>query len=953
MVHLDRLRETIEGEILDDELSRALYGSGACLYRVRPTAVVRPRTSADVARVVAYAARSGLSVTARGGGTSRTGNELGAGLILDFLTHMNGILEYDPDRKWVRVQPGIVLSALNEFLKPHNLCFPIDPSTREICTLGGMIANNSSGPHAVKYGTTRDYVLSLEVVLSNGEIITTEPVALTDQEVASQEPYETLEQTIYGKIPDILGRYRHALTEERPVTTKDSSGYNLWRVKKDQWLDLTPLLVGSEGTLGVVISAKLRLVPIQAEALGGLLYFADLANVGEATQRILALSPAMIEIMERQILDLARTQREEVRSYLPGETEALLDVEFQGDDLETLQQRFAELEQRVISEGRLAVALRVAESKRDMEMFAKLRSIAGPLLNKTSGPTRPVAFIEDAAVHPSRLPEYIRGLRACFARHGVKAGIYGHAGDGNLHTMVFLDLNKEDQVDQMVAIAEEVYDLVLKLKGTISGEHGDGRTRSHYLKRQYPSLYPAFAEIKALFDPRNILNPGIIVTADDNPLPQHLKSGPHEHITPAGAFSEIRSLESDLAACSGCAKCRSYCPIARGLSEEWATGRGKVILLREIFTGHLDPATLESQAFKKILDSCINCKRCLKECPSGVDIPWLSVIGRAHYLKERGETLGNRLLTSPRAFCETPGPLAGLVNLANRLGPTRQLLEKTLGLDRRRKLPALRGQTIRKNLKPAARARGQQQIVLFLDCYSNLNGIEGEGKAAFEVLGVNGFEVLLPDVRCCGVARISTGAIDQVLTDIHFNTDSLAAYVAEGLDIVFSEPSCALAVKEEYPRILNNEASRRVAEHCYDIFEYLVLLRDRGKLRLAFRKHDLAVGYHNPCHLRALDGGGQVVELLKQIPGLRVEAFSDICCGLGGTFGLKKENFDLSMAIGERLFQEIRDSHVDEIVTSCGACAMQILQGTGRRAIHPLSLMAKAYKEGQEQVVGK
>jgi anaerobic glycerol-3-phosphate dehydrogenase C subunit len=951
MLHLDRLKETIEGEILDDELSRALYGSGACLYRVRPSAIVRPKTNSDVVRVLEYAARSGLSITARGGGTSRTGNELGAGLILDFLTHMNGILEFDPDRKWIRAQPGIVLSALNEFLKPHNLSFPVDPSTKEFCTLGGMIANNSSGPHAVKYGTTRDYVLSLEVVLGNGEIITTGPVTLTDEEVASRGPFKTLRQTIYGKIPDILARYRHALKEERPRTTKDSSGYHLWRVKKDQRLDLTPLLVGSEGTLAVVVSAKLQLVPIQAQALGGHLYFADLANVGEAIQRILALSPAMVEIMERRILDLARAQREEVRPYLPEGTEALLDVEFQGDDLETLQQRFAELEKSVVSEGKLAVALRVAESKQDMEMFAKLRSISGPLLNKTSGPARPVAFIEDAAVHPSRLPEYIKGLRACFARHGVKAGIYGHAGDGNLHTMVFLDLNQEDQVDKMVTIAEEVYDLVLKLKGTVSGEHGDGRTRSHYLKRQYPRLYSAFAEIKALFDPRNTLNPGIIVTADDNPLPQHLKSGPHEHVTPVGAFSEIESLESDLAACSGCAKCRAYCPIARELSEEWATGRGKIILLREVFSGHLEPETLETQAFKKILDSCINCKRCLKECPSGVDIPWLSVTGRAHYVKERGETLGNRLLTSPRALCEALGPLVGLANLANRLRPTRQLMEKTLGLDHRRKLPALQGQSFRKNLKAAAQPRGEQQIVLFLDCYSNLNG--GEGRAAFEILGANGFEVLLPDLRCCGVARINTGAIEKVLTDIHFNSDLLADYVAEGLDIVFSEPSCALAVKMEYPRILNNETSRQVAEHCYDIFEYLSLLRDRGKLRLAFRKQNLTVGYHNPCHLRALDGGGQVVEHLRQIPGLRVQAFSDICCGLGGTFGLKKENFDLSMAIGETLFQEIRDSHVDEVVTSCGACAMQIFQGTGYRPIHPLSLLAKASKGGPEQVVGK
>jgi Fe-S oxidoreductase len=279
-------------------------------------------------------------------------------------------------------------------------------------------------------------------------------------------------------------------------------------------------------------------------------------------------------------------------------------------------------------------------------------------------------------------------------------------------------------------------------------------------------------------------------------------------------------------------------------------------------------------------------------------------------------------------------------------------MEKTLGLHHRRKLPALQGQSLRKNLTTAAQPRGEQQIVLFLDCNSSFNG-NGGGRAAFEVLGANGFEVLVPDLRCCGVARINTGAIKHVLTDVHFNTDLLGDFVARGLDIVFSEPSCALAVKMEYPKILNNDTSRKVAEHCYDIFEYLSLLRDRGKLRVASRRQNLTVGYHNPCHLRALDGGRHVVEHLEQIHGIRVRVFSDTCCGLGGTFGLKKENFDLSMAIGERLFQEIRDSHVDEVLTSCGACAMQIFQGTGRRPIHPLSLLAKAYKRGPEEVVEK
>ncbi len=939
------LRNTIEGEVLFDEINRTIYSSAASLYRIRPLGIVKPKHIKDVINVVKYASQHGIPITPRGGGTSRTGNEVGEGLLLDFSKYMNRILESDVGAGWVRVQPGLILASLNQFLKPHHLFFPIDPSTKDHCTIGGMVANNSSGPHAVKYGATRDYILSLEVVLSNGEVITTGSVSAAGKATRELKGSETLEDKIYKAIPDLLNRYHQHMEEEKPFTMKNSSGYDLWRLENNGFLDLTSLLVGSEGTLGILTEVKLRLMPLPGKALGGLIYFNNLDHVGMATEKILEFSPTMLEIIERQILDLARQQKAELKPYLPEGIEAILFVEFQDENEDQLHQKFRELEEKVIQQGKLAFDLIVAKDDKDMAMLEKVRSVSGPILNKIKGPKKPIAFIEDAAVHPNYLSQYIKGLRELFKRFEVDASIYGHAGDGNLHLMVFLDLTREDEVGKMVSLAEACYDLVLTLKGTISGEHGDGRLRTFYLKKQYPTLYPAMVEIKNLFDPQHIFNPGCIVGDDHNLLGQHLK---FRGIDSTVGLFDSEPARTAIETCSGCGKCRSYCPIAQEICEEWAIGRAKATLLREIVTGALDPKILDSPEFKEVMDSCVNCKRCLTECPSGVDIPWLALSGRAYYIEKHGEPLGHRFFTNTRSLCKTGSALAPLVNLVNSLSPLRKCLEMAVGLDRRRHLPLFQGRTLRKRLKDRPRFPGDKQVVYFLSCYSNFNEPEGDGLATLEVLEQNGFSVLMPDFQCCGIARINSGAIHHVVKDIQTNVKKMTSLVDQGLSIVFSEPSCALAVKMEYPKILNSEEASKVAEKCYDIHQFLMMLHQKGELNLEMGRMNLTVGYHNPCHLRALGVEKEPVELLRQIPGVHVQVFSDGCCGLVGTFGMKKKNFDLSMAIGERLFKEIMDSGVNEISTSCGACKLQIFQGTRREAVHPISLLALAYKKGAE-----
>ncbi|MDP2969688.1 MAG: FAD-linked oxidase C-terminal domain-containing protein, partial [Deltaproteobacteria bacterium] len=386
-------------------------------------------------------------------------------------------------------------------------------------------------------------------------------------------------------MPDLLNRYHQHMEEEKPFTMKNSSGYDLWRLENNGFLDLTSLLVGSEGTLGILTEVKLRLTPLPGKALGGLIYFNNLDHVGMATEKILELSPTMLEIIERQILDLARQQKAELKPYLPEGIEAILFVEFQDENEDQLHQKFRELEEKVIHQEKLAFDLKVARNDKDMVMLEKVRSVSGPILNKIKGPKKPIAFIEDAAVHPNSLSQYMKGLRELFKKFEVDASIYGHAGDGNLHLMVFLDLTQEEDVRKMVSLADACYDLVLSLKGTISGEHGDGRLRTFYLKKQYPKLYPAMVEIKKLFDPENIFNPGCIIGTGQNPLGQHLKFVREAQRGPGISLFDKEPARTAIETCSGCGKCRSYCPIAQEICEEWAIGRAKATLLREIVTG--------------------------------------------------------------------------------------------------------------------------------------------------------------------------------------------------------------------------------------------------------------------------------------------------------------------------------------------------------------------------------
>lgn len=928
-IEISDLKNSLEGRVYSDPVTRAVYSSGACLYRIVPQVVVQPKTKDDVLTSLSWATENGLPIVARGGGTSRCGNELGSGLVLDFTRYMNQILEVDPRNLKARIQPGLVLGDLNRSLKEYGLYFPIDPSTGEWCTLGGMIANNSSGPHAVKYGTIRDWVTSLKLALANGLQVRTGP----------KNNSECHLKPIYDDLLNLIKANYEALETDRPDVVKNSAGYHLWRLAdalgNDQEMDLTPLLVGSEGTLALTLEADLNLARLPRAAVMGLFSFDDLAKVGPAVLEILETKPSMVEIIERHILDLARESSPLAGQYLEPGIEAILLVEFQGEEEAELRASFEDLGRRLVN--RLATGLRLAEDKSEMAALARMRSIAGPILNKVRGREKPVAFIEDAAVHPRHLPVYIQGLRDIFKRFEVEAGIYGHAGDGELHNMVFLDLTRPDQVEKMEAISEAVYDLVLGLKGTISGEHGDGRLRTDFLKRQYPNLFPIMAEVKRIFDPGKLLNPGVIIPTEGKIQGLDLKFGPEYE---PQVLDHINGLE-EMEACSGCGKCRSYCPVAKAIPEEWALGRAKTTLLREIMAGRLEPEQLGSARFKEVMKACLNCGRCLTECPSGVDLPWLVIEARSEINDRFGSDPVDRRLSRTRQMLKLGGMFPGLANLTAGSGPLRALLEAFSGLDRNREIPVPAGRDLLRMVDPGNEPNAQQ-VVYFPGCYALHNKPEEIGLALISIVKRLGYQPDIPDLRCCGMAALTNGLAQTARGDLEHNLGRLAPYARTRVPILFSEPSCAMAVKDEYPRLAPPElaqVAQKVSDCCSDLGSFLIQPDHLSGLMESMADLNLRIAYHQPCHLR---GNENYFELLRSIPGLEVIRLPDICCGMGGTFGLKKANFDLSMEIGSSLFSTIREVKISLVSTPCSACAMQISQGSGMDTCHPLELIEQA-----------
>lgn len=945
------LQALVAGDARFDEVTRVLYSTGACMYRIKPLGVVFPKRREDVIATVRYAADRGIPLIPRGGGSSRCGQELGAGIVLDFTRYMHRVLELDPNENRVRVEPGCTLTFLSRMLERHKKYFPPDPSSGDVCALGGMLATNSKGAHSVKYGTTRDYLHSLEVVLPSGAPIQTEPVQRNSPRLSSLLQ-DHVQGPIYRGLINILERFGDQLKVKAPEVTTNNCGYNLWRLSHDGIMDLGQLFTGSEGTLGIFTEATFRVLDHPRHRTIALLSFDTLEKMGEAVVVLRELRPSMIEILERHLLDLSREADPGLRPYLPDGVEALLILEHEGERPEEVQAAMEGTRKRLVEERRLATGMLLATSPDDQAKIVAIRKVAGGVINKIKGPRRPLAFIEDAAVHPTRLPDFIGRMRELLEKYEVTAGIYGHAGDGNLHIMPLLDPKDPRDIAMIRAIAEQAHGIVWDLKGTISAEHGDGLARTSYIGGQYGELEGAFREVKALLDPQGILNPGKIVSDDPPPVNGQLRYGAGYRTAAVAThyrFPEEAGFAASVEKCTGVGNCRkmegTMCPSYMVTREEEHSTRGRANLLRAALSRELPLEALRGPELFDALDLCLECKACKGECPTNVDMAKLKAEFLARYHEKNGIPLRSRLFAHAATVGRWGSRLAPVSNWVPAIPGTRWLLHHLLGIEQRRPLPSFASPSFVRWFegRGASPPGPNGQVALFPDTFMTYHCPE-VGIAATALLERLGYQVILADVGCCGRTLISKGLLKEAAERSRATVGRLYRYVEAGIPIVGCEPSCLLTLRDEYCDLAERPVAEAVARQSFLLEEFLVNRHGRGERGGIFRKIERQVLLHAHCHQKALVGARPTIEALRLIPGLTVKEVEAGCCGMAGSFGFEREHYDLSIAIGrQRLFPAIEATEPQTDIVAPGvSCRQQILHGTGRRAKHPAQVLLEA-----------
>ena len=960
----DDLRGLVKGDVRCDDVFLQLYASDASVYQIRPLGVVRPRNTADVVACVQYAAERKIPIHARGAGTGLAGESLGAGLVLDFSRYMRRILRIDGDR--VRVQPGVVHGLLNQHLRSFGRLFGPDPAMSQVTTMGSVVAIDASGSHWLQYGSARRHVLSLQIVLADGTLLEVgrEPLSLANVDVPT-----TRRQELVSRLTDLFTRHAQLIGERQPQTMLNQCGYQLGDVLEEGNLNLGRLLAGSEGTLAIITEATLATSPVPRYRGVGVLFFDSLENAALAVQEILPFSPCACDLLDRRHLSLARENYPEYELLVPAEAEALLLVEHVGDDPVTVRDRMVQTLDRVRRKRRLAFDARQAFDQEEIDLYWQLAWRVVPTLHRIKGTTRPLPFVEDLAVPPAALPEFLVRMQNTLKKHQVTASLFGHVGHGQLHVRPFLDLTIADDVRKMEDLAADLYREVFEVRGTISGEHGDGLSRTPFIRQQYGELYDVFCEVKQIFDPQAILNPGKIVGGEGQSLTRYLRPVRFlpEEIAPSTngqskplpqtvelqlswTLPEIAAVAS---LCNGCGSCRAQspdlrmCPIFRVAPAEEASPRAKANLFRGLLTGQLDPGVVTTDDFKDVADLCVNCHQCRSECPAGVDIPKLMLEAKAAYVATNGLPPSDWILARFDVFSAWGSYFSHVANWAIGNRQVRWLLEKSFGIAQGRKLPRFAGRSF---LRRAARRRltrptrrSGRKVLYFVDTYANYHDPQ-IGEALVAVLEHNGVAVYVPpEQRASGMAMISMGAVDRARRLAVKNVALLAEAVRQGYQIVVTEPSTAICLTHEYPNILDDDDARLVAENTTEACTYLWRLHQQGILQLDLRPVNAALAYHMPCHIKALGVGSPSQNLLRLIPSLSVQRVEKGCSGMAGTFGIKRANYRTSLRAGWELISHMRTPGVQAGTTECSACKMQMEQGTTKPTLHPLKLLALAY----------
>ncbi len=959
------LRGLLDGEVRCDEAFLQMYASDASIYEIRPVGVVRPRGLSDVVACVQYAAENEIPIHARGAGSGLAGDSLGPGLVLDFSHSMRRIIAIDQDT--VVVQPGVVLAHLNRQLAKSGRSFGPDPATRSVTTMGSVLAVDAAGSHWPIYGSARDHILSMQVVLADGQVIQAGQHDVDDPVAASTQPAG---QQLVGRIAQLIRREERLIAEHPSRAVLDRCGYQLHDVLQDGRLNLARLLVGSEGTLGLITEARVRTIALPRYRGLALLFFDRLDSAARAALEIVQRGVATCDLMDRRLLTIAREMDVRYELLIPPEAEALLLVEYGGDDVSQVGDHLRAIVSDMTRHRRLAFDSRLTIEKDERDFYWRLSRRVVSTLYRLKGNARALPFIEDIAVPPDRVPEFLVRAQNVFKAHAVTASMFGHVGHGQLHFRPFLDLADPSHLRIMQELATDLYEEVLRFEGTVSSQHATGLSRTWFVRRQFGPLYDVFREVKRIFDPQNIFNPGKVVAEAPQPLIKNVR--PTAPVHPEAASAEVGSqtamalpvadlklvwsdgqLDRESQDCNGCGRCRTQgleermCPIFRFAPREEASPRAKANLMRAVLSGRLAPDCLARDDLKTIMDLCVNCHQCRFECPAQVDIPKLVQEAKAQYVAANGLRLSDWCLTRMDLFGSWGSSVAPLANWAIRNRRMRWLMEKITGIAQGRKLPRFESRPFlpwahRRRLTRPPR-RGGQKVLYFVDIYANWHDTQ-LARALLAILEHNGIAVFVaPGQVQSGAAAIALGAAERARRFAQRNVRLLADAVRQGYHIVCSEPTAALCLQHEYLNLIDEDDAHLVAKHTSEACSYLWHLHQSGKLELDFKPINATLGYHLPCHLKALQVGSPGEHLLGLIPGLVVQRIERGCSGMAGTFGLKRENYRSSLRAGWGVISALREPGIQAGVTECSACKIQMEQGTSKPTCHPLKVLALSY----------
>ncbi len=948
----DAIHRAFGGAAAFDAYTRHVYATDASMYAIEPIGVAFPHDADEVVAAVEIAGQHGVPVLARGAGTSLGGQAVGRALVLDFSRHMHRILDVDPEAGTARVEPGVVQDDLNRMVGPHGLLFAPDTSTSNRATLGGMIGNNSCGARSARYGMTIDHVSALEVVLSDGARMRTAPA--TPEDVRGRARVDTLEGRLYRELPALIDAHASAIRTGFPVHWRRSGGYRLERMLPERGLfDLAQLITGSEGTLAIVTGATVKLVqpPRHVAALAG--HFESVAGALATMDDLLDAGPAVIELVDRVILELARRSplHAQLTSVLEGRPGALLWVEFYGESSGDAQAAAERLAGRWLGRGAYAVVR--AHGAVEQRRFRALRQAGlGLLYAAAQGRERSLAFVEDTAVDPRRLAEYTARFDEILTRRGLRAGFYGHASAGCLHIRPFMDLTRPGAVETVRAIAQEVRDLVIEFGGVNSSEHGDGLVRSEFNRQLFgDELYGAMQQVKALFDPHGRLNPGKIVDAPR--MNEHLRDPALPQVVPLRTFVRFDAEGGMRGAADRCMRvgeCRktagaggTMCPSWMATRDEKHSTRGRANALVLALSSPDPRAALGDAGLHEALDLCLECKACRTECPLGVDMAALKAEMLAQTYAGRVPPLRSRAFGRVRTIHRAGSALAPVSNWLARARPLRALAHRWLGIDRRRALPRFHRHTLQKWFARRTASSGSAPkrgtVTMLADSFTSYTE-PAIGRAAVELLELAGWQVELTGDLCCGRALISKGLLAEARSGHDALVRRLAPAARAGRPIVGVEPSCVVTLIDELPKLASDaDGAAAIAGRAMLVDELLAAALADGSLAIdaGAPTDGPPILFHAHCHQKSAHRAAASAMILERIRPGRVQELDAGCCGMAGSFGYEREHYDLSMQIGAlRLFPAIRASPLDAAIAATGiSCRQQIAHGTGRAAVSP------------------